>query len=170
MERARRISLLLLDVDGVLTDGSLCYDGEGEALKVFHVRDGTVIKWLQRAGVEVALLTGRESAPLRARARELGISTVMAHALKKLPVFHDFVAQRRLDPQTIAYMGDDLLDLPVLRRVGLALAPADAVPQVRAAVHWISTAPAGHGAVREAGELILKAIGKWDEITAPYDE
>jgi 3-deoxy-D-manno-octulosonate 8-phosphate phosphatase (KDO 8-P phosphatase) len=166
--RARKISLLLLDVDGVLTDGLLFYDAQGEALKAFSVHDGTAIKWLQRAGVEVALLTGRASPPLLARARELGIAEGMMDAKHKLPVFTAFLNRTGRNPETIAYMGDDLLDLPVLRRVGLALAPADAAPEVRATAHFVASSPGGHGAVREACELILKAIGKWDEIIAPY--
>jgi len=120
MEKASGIEVLILDVDGVLTDGSIYYDGSGEAIKVFNVHDGTAIKWLQRAGIEVVLLTGRESAPLFARARELGIETVMSDAKIKLPVFNDFIKERGLDPAGIAYMGDDLLDLPVLRRAGLS--------------------------------------------------
>jgi 3-deoxy-D-manno-octulosonate 8-phosphate phosphatase (KDO 8-P phosphatase) len=170
LKRAEKITLLLLDVDGVLTDGSLIYSGEGEALKTFNVHDGTAIKWLQRAGLEVALLTGRESKPLSARASELGIATVMTRAIYKLPIFTDFITARSLDPQTIAYMGDDLLDLPVMRRVGLALAPSDAAPEVRAAAHWVSSRPGGHGAVREACELILKAQNKWEQIIKPYQE
>ena len=166
--RARKISFLLLDVDGVLTDGQLLYDGEGEAMKSFSVHDGTAIKWLQRAGVEVGLLTGRESKPLFARAHELGIKEIMTNAKYKLPVFTAFLSRTGRDPETIAYMGDDLLDLPVLRRAGLALAPADAAPEVRAAAHFVASSPGGRGAVREACELILKAIGKWDEITRPY--
>jgi 3-deoxy-D-manno-octulosonate 8-phosphate phosphatase (KDO 8-P phosphatase) len=166
--RAEKIALLVLDVDGVLTDGLLYYDAQGEAMKAFSVHDGTAIKWLQRAGVEVAILTGRESKPVLARARELGIKEVMMDAKHKLPVMMAFVNRTGYDPDTIAYMGDDLLDLPVLHRVGLALAPADAAPEVRAAAHFVASAPGGRGAVREACELILKAIGKWDEITRPY--
>lgn len=168
--RASKIELLLLDVDGVLTDGSIYYGPEGELIKVFNVHDGTAIKWLQRVGVEVALLTGRESEPLFARASELGIDTVMSNVKIKLPVFNDFIKERDLDPEKIAYMGDDLLDLTVMRRVGLALAPADAAEEVRQAAHFVASKPGGKGAVREACELIIKAAGKWDEIMARYRE
>ena len=170
-ERAARIKLLLLDVDGVLTDGSLYYGAEGERLKRFYVRDGSAIVWLMRAGVEVAIISGNVSAQVDARARGLGIKTVIQGALKKLPAFKKFLKSRPdLTPDAIAFMGDDLIDLPVLRRVGLALAPADAYPAVRDAVHWVSKAKGGNGAVREAGELILKAQGKWEEATKLYRE
>jgi len=169
-EKASGIEVLILDVDGVLTDGSIYYDGAGEAIKVFNVHDGTGIKWLERAGIEVVLLTGRESAPLFARAKDLGIETVMSNAKIKLPIFTEFVKERGLDTARIAFMGDDLLDLPVLRRAGLSLAPSDAARWVRDEVDWVTGSPGGRGAVREACELILKASGKWEEITARYRE
>lgn len=170
LKKAARIEILILDVDGVLTDGSVIFDGSGEALKVFNVRDGAMIKWLQRAGVEVVFLSGRDSAPLRARARELLVAEVLSDVKIKLPAFNEFVMARKIDPARIAYMGDDLIDLPVLRRVGLSLAPADAVPEVIVQVDWVASSPGGRGAVREAGELLLRAAGKWEEITARYRE
>lgn len=169
--RAEKIKLLLLDVDGVLTDGSLYYGAEGEALKRFYVRDGSAIVWLQRTGIEVAIISGNVSPQVDARARGLGIKTVIQGALKKLPAFEEFLKSRPdLTPDQIAFMGDDLIDLPVLRRVGLALAPADAYPEIREAVHWVSEFKGGNGAVREAGELLLRAQGKWEEATKVYRE
>jgi len=168
--RASRIKLLILDVDGVLTAGSLLSGPEGEAIKTFNAHDGAGIKWLLRAGVEVAIMTGRDSPQVSARAKELGIETVIQDAKKKLPAFEKFLSAINVPPENIAFMGDDLLDLPVLRRVGLSMAPADARPEVRQAVDWVAPVPGGHGAVREACELILKAIGKWEEIIAPYAE
>ena len=170
-QRAAKIKLLLLDVDGVLTDGSLYYGAEGEALKRFYVRDGSAIVWLQRSGIEVAIISGNVSPQVAARARGLGIKTVIQGALKKLPAFEEFLSTRPdLTAEEIAFMGDDLIDLPVLRRVGLALAPADAYPEVQIEVHWVSEAKGGCGAVREAGELLLKAQGKWEEATKLYRE
>jgi 3-deoxy-D-manno-octulosonate 8-phosphate phosphatase (KDO 8-P phosphatase) len=170
-QRAAKIKLLLLDVDGVLTDGSLYYGAEGEALKRFYVRDGSAIVWLMRAGIEVAIISGNVSPQVAARARGLGIKTVIQGALKKLPAFEEFLSTRPdLTAEEIAFMGDDLIDLPVLRRVGLALAPADAYPEVQIEVHWVSEAKGGCGAVREAGELLLKAQDKWEEATKLYRE
>ena len=170
LQKARKITLVILDVDGVLTDGSLDYGPKGEALKRFYVRDGAAINWLQRAGIEVALLTGRQSPQVTARARDLGLKLVIQSALKKLPAFEKLLKKTRRSPAEVAYMGDDLLDLPVLRRVGLSLAPADAVAEVRACVDWVSSLPGGHGAVREAGELILEAQDQLAKIISPYSE
>lgn len=171
LKRAKKIRLILLDVDGVLTDGSLYYGAEGEAIKRFYVRDGSAIVWLQRSGIEVAIISGGNSPQVDARARGLGIKTVIQGALKKLPAFEEFLKDRPdLTPAEIAFMGDDLIDLPVLRRVGLSLAPSDAYPEVRRSVHWVSQAAGGNGAVREAGELLLKAQGKWEAVTALYRE
>ncbi len=170
IQKAFRVSTFLLDADGVLTDGSLYYSTDGESLKMFNVRDGSAIKWLQRAGVEVAIITGRNSEPLLSRTGELGIETVIQGAILKLPVFEDYLKRTGSSPESIAYMGDDLHDLPVLARVGLSMAPADAVEEVRQAVDWVSAFPGGHGAVREAAELILKARGEWEELIARYRE
>ncbi len=169
-QKASRIRLLLLDVDGVLTDGQIYYGKDGEAIKPFNVKDGSSIVWLKRAGIEVGILTGRVSPQVDARARDLKITTVIQGALRKLPIFEEFLKTSGMDPEHIAYMGDDLHDLPVLKRVGLAMAPADAIQAVRDAAHWTAPSPGGKGAVREAAELILKATGKWDEVTAIYHE
>jgi len=169
-EKASRIKTLMLDADGVLTDGSLYYDSRGEALKRFDVRDGSSIKWLQRAGIRIVVLTGRNSAHLAARMAELEVRDVIQGALIKLPVFQEFIKSQRLSPVEIAYMGDDLHDLPVMRRVGLSLAPADAAPEVKEQADWVAEKKGGAGAVREAAELILKAVGKWDEVTERYRE
>jgi 3-deoxy-D-manno-octulosonate 8-phosphate phosphatase (KDO 8-P phosphatase) len=125
---------------------------------------------MQRAGLEIGIMTGRISPQVDARAKELGIKTVIQGALRKLPLFNEFLEKSGLDPQTIAFMGDDYHDLPVLKRAGLGMAPADAVPEVLEIVDWTADSRGGHGAVREACELILKAAGKWDEVTALYFE
>ncbi len=168
--KASRVTMLILDVDGVMTDGSLYYSAEGEAIKMFNVKDGAAIKWLQRAGIEIAVITGRHSPQTQARADELGIKTVIQGAFKKLPVFLEFLKNSGVPAQQVAYIGDDYHDLPLLKRVGLSMAPADAIDEVKKIVDWIASVPGGRGAVREAAELILKARGKWQEISAPYYE
>jgi len=166
--KAKRIRVLVLDVDGVLSDGRITYDSEGRELKSFHVRDGAAIKWLQRFGLEVAIITGRNSQPVKVRAKELGIQQVIQGALAKLPPFEEFLKKSRLAAEAVAYMGDDLLDLPILRRVGLSAAPADAVKEVLAEVDLVTEAKSGQGAVRELAELLLKAQGHWAKLMERY--
>lgn len=153
--RARHIRLLLLDVDGVLTDGSILVGPDGLELKSFFVRDGAAIVMAQRAGIEVGFLSGRASAPTAVRAAELGVQIVVQGELDKATAFDKILAGRALEPAAVAYMGDDLLDLPVLRRVGLAAAPADAVLAVLDEVHWTSSVNGGRGAVRELVDMLL---------------
>jgi len=167
--QAKRIRALVLDVDGVLSDGRITYDSQGRELKSFHVRDGAAIKWLQRAGIEVSIITGRTSKPVLVRAKELGIKDVIQGALAKLPPFEDFLEKSKLKAEQVAYMGDDLLDLPILRRVGLSAAPADAVKEVLAEVDMVTRARSGRGAVRELAELLLKAQGHWAKLMARYE-
>ncbi len=167
-QRAARVRLLVLDVDGVLTDGRVVYDDQGREIKFFDVKDGHGLKLLQRAGVEVAWLSGRGSQANRVRAQELGVERLIEQCKVKLPALHDLMAACGVGPEQVAYMGDDLIDLPAMRAVGLALAPADAQPEARAAAHWVCTQPGGRGAVRQACELILKASGAWPEVTARY--
>ncbi len=167
-QRAAAIKLLVLDVDGVLTDGRVVYDDQGREIKFFDVKDGHGLKLLQRAGVEVAWLSGRGSQANRVRAQELGVERLIEQCKVKLPALRDLMAACGVGPEQVAYMGDDLIDLPAMRAVGLALAPADAQPEARAAAHWVCTQPGGRGAVRQACELILKASGAWLEVTARY--
>jgi 3-deoxy-D-manno-octulosonate 8-phosphate phosphatase (KDO 8-P phosphatase) len=166
--KARRIRALVLDVDGVLSDGRITYDSQGRELKSFSVRDGAAIKWLQRAGIEVSIITGRTSAPVKVRAKELGIKKVIQGALLKLPPFEAFLKKSGLSAEAVAYMGDDLLDLPILRRVGLSAAPADAVQEVLAEVDLVTEARSGRGAVRELAELLLKSQGHWAKLMERY--
>ncbi|MBI5521856.1 MAG: HAD hydrolase family protein [Desulfarculus sp.] len=168
MQRAARIKLLVLDVDGVLTDGRVVYDDQGREIKFFDVRDGHGLKLLQRGGVEVAWLSGRGSEANRVRAKELGVERLIEKCLVKLPALRELMASCQVMPEQVAYMGDDLIDLPAMAAVGLALAPADAQPQARAVAHWVCRAPGGRGAVREACELILRANGAWKEVTERY--
>ena len=167
-ERARSIRLVCTDIDGVLTTGELHYGGfEGHA-KSFHVRDGAAIKWLQRAGIPVAFISGLDSPATWARARHLGVEDCHAGSLAKGPILDELCAKCGLEPRQVAHLGDDLPDLPLLRRVGLACCPQDAVPEVRAACHWTVPVAGGRGVLRAVAEAILKAQGRWDEVVAAY--
>jgi 3-deoxy-D-manno-octulosonate 8-phosphate phosphatase (KDO 8-P phosphatase) len=166
--RARRIKLLCTDVDGVLTDGSLQYGLEPGHSKAFSVRDGAGIKWLQRAGIPVAFISGLESPSTWNRAKQLDVVDCFAGHLDKLPILEQLCAKYGLDLEEVAHVGDDLHDLPLLKRVGLAACPEDAVPEVRAASHWIVPLQGGHGVLRALVEEILKAKGLWDDVVGRY--
>lgn len=159
--RARPIRLLVLDVDGVLTDGRLYYDPRGEEGKVFHVRDGVALVEAQRAGLQVAVISGRASVAVSRRMAELGVHEVHQGVRDKMALLSDLLRRFRLTPEEVAYMGDDLPDLRLLKAVGLALTTANAVPEVRRVAHWVSRSPGGAGAVREAVEAILRARAAW---------
>ncbi len=168
MERAAKVELLLLDVDGVMTDASLIFGPDGRESKVFSSRDGLGIRLAQKSGVEVGIITARKSEAVRARAENLGITRLYQGAGKKIEVFDRIIVETGLDPIRIAYMGDDWLDLPVMRRVGLAAAVADAAPEVLEAARFISRNPGGHGAVRELCELLIVARCAYDRLLAEY--
>jgi 3-deoxy-D-manno-octulosonate 8-phosphate phosphatase (KDO 8-P phosphatase) len=168
-ERAREIKLLLLDVDGVLTDGSIIIGHDGEETKVFNVRDGVAIKWLQRQGIEVAILSGRHSKALAARAKELGIERVITGMIEKLPSFEKLLEETGLKPEQVAFMGDDIYDLPVLKRVGLSACPGDGVKEVKNICDHVCKARGGRGAVREVAELLLKSQDKWRDLLTKYN-
>ncbi len=159
MERAARIRLLALDVDGVLTDGRLYFDNDGGEMKSFSTRDGLGIRLLAEQGIETALITARKSRIVQARAENLRIRHVYQGSLRKLDAFHDLLSATGLDPDQVCYAGDDWLDLPLLGRVGLAVTPADGDRVVRDRVHWVTERPGGRGAVREICDLILAAQG-----------
>jgi YrbI family 3-deoxy-D-manno-octulosonate 8-phosphate phosphatase len=158
----------LLDVDGVLTDGLLHVGADGEAYKSFHVRDGLAVKLAQTAGLEVGLLSARTSEIVSRRAAELGIGEILQGHEEKGAAFHELLARRELAPEEVAYVGDDLHDLPVLRAVGLSVAPADAVSQVRAVVDYVTEAGGGRGCVRELVERLLVARDAWGLILRSY--
>jgi 3-deoxy-D-manno-octulosonate 8-phosphate phosphatase (KDO 8-P phosphatase) len=162
--RAAAVRLLVLDVDGVLTDGRLYFGADGEALKVFDVRDGHGVKLLREAGIEVAILSARRSPIVERRARELGITQVIQGAADKGAGFADLMRALRLPPEQCGYIGDDWPDLAALAQAGFAATVADAAPEVRRVAHWISAAPGGRGAVRQLAEFILRAQGRLDEL------
>lgn len=165
-----KIDLMVLDVDGVLTDGRVILDAEGRETKVFHVLDGAGIKYWRRVGKQVAIISGRESKAVLHRATELGIAIVKQAAKEKLPVYQSILSEMNLPEDKVAVMGDDLTDLPLLRRCGFSIAPANAVEQVRDSVDLITRATGGNGAVREAIEYILKTTGLWKSILRRYNE
>ena len=166
--RARRVKLILFDVDGVLTDGKLLLHADGSESKQYDIKDGTGIVLAQRAGIRVGFLSARMSAATQQRATQLGVTLVHQGIRSKLETYEQIAGELRLDDEQIAYMGDDVLDLGVLARVGLAAAPADAVAQVRSRVHWTSDASGGNGAARQFVELILGAQGRWDPLLLEY--
>jgi 3-deoxy-D-manno-octulosonate 8-phosphate phosphatase (KDO 8-P phosphatase) len=167
-EQLIRIRLLLLDVDGVMTDGRIIYDDHGGETKAFDVRDGHGIKLLQRAGIRVGIITGRQSAVVQRRAEELGIELVYQGVKDKLVPLREIQQKTGFVLEEIAYAGDDVIDLPVLRRVGFAATVADAVDDVKPHVHYVTHANGGRGAVRELCDLLLKETGRWGEVTARY--
>jgi 3-deoxy-D-manno-octulosonate 8-phosphate phosphatase (KDO 8-P phosphatase) len=168
LQRASRIRLLLFDVDGVLTDGVIVIHADGSESKGFHIRDGAGIVFAQRAGLSVGLLSARSSPATTHRAAQLAVRIVAQGVTSKLAAYEQIVRDAGLDDADVAYMGDDLLDLPVIARVGLAGAPADAAPEVRARAHWVSHVDGGRGAARAFIELVLRAQDRWDGMTRDY--
>jgi 3-deoxy-D-manno-octulosonate 8-phosphate phosphatase (KDO 8-P phosphatase) len=167
-EKAARVTLLLLDVDGVLTDGRIIYDADGREIKAFHVRDGHGIKMLQGAGVEVGIITGRRSAVVEVRARELGIRLLRQGARDKVSAWTDILGEKGLAPEQTAYVGDDIVDVLLMRRVGFAAAVSDADAHVVAAADYVASRRGGRGAVREIVEFLLHARGAWEAAAAKY--
>jgi 3-deoxy-D-manno-octulosonate 8-phosphate phosphatase (KDO 8-P phosphatase) len=167
-ERARLVELLLLDCDGVLTDGTAYLLPDGEEIKRFDVQDGHGIVLWRRAGFEVGILSGRGGRALERRVEELKIEYLVQRSLDKLASFTDFLAETGYAPEAICYAGDDVVDIPLLRRAGLAVAPPSAVPETLAVAHMITTREAGRGAVREIVDFLLKANGRWDELMKRY--
>jgi len=169
---ARRLKLVGLDVDGVLTDNGVYIGMVGDhpvEFKRFHIQDGIGVRMLRSAGLAVVWVSGRESAATALRARELGVDELIQDSTaRKLPAFEGLLARRRLGWEQCAFVGDDLADLPLLARVGLPIAVANGVAEVKAAARFVTTVPGGQGAVREVAELILKARGEWDDLVNKF--
>jgi 3-deoxy-D-manno-octulosonate 8-phosphate phosphatase (KDO 8-P phosphatase) len=170
--RARRVELILMDVDGVLTDGRILLlpDGRGSMheVKAFDVQDGVGITFIHRVGLRSGIITGRTSESVAARAKELGMEIIEQGTWNKLETYGKVCERAKLADSKIAFIGDDLQDLPVLRRVGFAVGVANAVPEVKEVCHLVTERTGGRGAVREALEFILRAQGKWDTIMERY--
>jgi 3-deoxy-D-manno-octulosonate 8-phosphate phosphatase (KDO 8-P phosphatase) len=166
--KAARVKLILLDVDGVLTDGAVVIYGNGSESKRFFIRDGIALVWAQRAGLRVGLLSARHSDTTQQRAAQLGITLVYQGVASKAAAYERVIADATVNDAEVAYMGDDIVDMAVLKRVGLSAAPADAVAEVRSRVDFVSAYAGGAGAVRELVETILRAQGRWDAIVAGY--
>ena len=163
-----RIRLLVLDVDGVLTDGTFWLREDGDEWKAFHATDGLGLRLLMDTGVSVALLSGRRSAIVERRARELGIERVVQGSGDKVAAIYKLGTQMGIEPVAMAYMGDDLVDIPAMRLVGFAAAPADARPEALAAAAWVAPRGGGRGAVRDLCEHLLRDMGRWDEVAARF--
>lgn len=168
LAQARAVRLLLLDVDGVLTDGTIIYTENGGEIKAFHTRDGMGLRLLRETGVEIGLITARQSAAVTRRAQDLGLTHVYQKAGNKLAIFERLLAELGLAPAEVAYLGDDWLDLPLITRVGLAAAVADAAPEVRQRAHYVTELPGGRGAVRELCDLLIEAKGMRQSLLARY--
>ncbi len=168
LDRAKRVKLLIMDVDGVMTDGRIVLDGEGNEWKFFNVKDGHGIVMLHRIGVETAIITGRTSKVVERRARELGIKHVFQGAHNKLEVYEKLKLSLGLSDEEIAYIGDDVVDMPIMKRVGFAVAVQDAHPEVKRIAHYVTEKEGGRGAVREVVELIIRAKGLWDKVMERY--
>lgn len=169
-QRLQKIRLLLLDVDGVLTDGRIIYDAQGVESKTFDVKDGHGLKMLQRAGIRVGIITGRTSKVVELRARELGIEILHQGAKQKLPPYEAILRDHGFEDREVAYVGDDLVDLPILTRVGFAVTVADGVEELREHVDYVTRKAGGRGAVREICDLLLKEGGYWASVTERYFE
>ena len=168
-EKLKRIRMLMLDIDGVMTDGRIIMDDEGRELKNFNVRDGHGLKVMQRYGIKVAIITGRQSNLVRHRAKDLDIKDVYQKVFNKKEILEKILKKHKLSPDETAFIGDDIVDIPVLKRVGFSVAVADAVDVVKKQVDYITSHKGGKGAVREVCEMILKAQEKWPEIAARYE-
>lgn len=162
LTRAAKIGLVLLDVDGVLTDGRLILGDDGQEYKAFSSQDGHGLKMLARHGVAVGVITGRTSRVVEHRVRDLGIRCLYQGCVEKLPVYRQLLEELKLAPEQSAFVGDDVVDLPIMINVGLAVAPRDAHPLVRQHAHWTTPSPGGRGCVRELCELILFAHGRYE--------
>jgi 3-deoxy-D-manno-octulosonate 8-phosphate phosphatase (KDO 8-P phosphatase) len=165
VERAKRVKMLITDIDGVMTDGRIVYSIYGDELKFFDVTDGFGISLLNRVGIKTVIMTAKKSRIVKMRGRDLKVTKVYAGFLDKTIPLGDILKRFKLDPEEICFMGDDLIDFPVLKKVGFAVSVPNAVEEVKAIAHYITSKPGGRGAVREICDLILKSQGKWEQAT-----
>ncbi len=167
-EKLKKIKLIILDVDGVLTDGRIIFDSNGVESKFFNVKDGHGLKLLKRAGYDTGIITGRESKVVEIRAKELGIDFIIQKSHNKLESLEKIIKIKNLNYEEIAYCGDDIVDIPVMKRVGVSFSVNNAVEECKNIADFVTEKYSGKGAVREIAELILKLTGKWDEIFKRY--
>jgi 3-deoxy-D-manno-octulosonate 8-phosphate phosphatase (KDO 8-P phosphatase) len=171
--RASRIKLLLMDVDGVLTNGNLYWipDAQGNMVetKGFDSQDGMGLQFMRRVGIKTGVISGRQSPATEERARQCKMAYVYQGNTEKIPMLEEILADAKIEPAEVAYIGDDLTDVVVMRRVGFAIATANARPETKAAAHWVTPSPGGNGAVRDTVELILKAQGLWQDVLKHYE-
>jgi len=166
--RARKVRMILMDVDGVLTDGRIVFSGPVDETKFFDAQDGVGIRLARNAGLEVGLITGRASQALERRARELGVTEIHQRSLRKADAFAKVLSTHRLDAGAVAFIGDDIVDLPVMRRAGFAASVPNARPEVRESAHFVSSRAGGRGAVRQILDFILMVQGRWERVTRGY--
>jgi 3-deoxy-D-manno-octulosonate 8-phosphate phosphatase (KDO 8-P phosphatase) len=167
-EKARKIKLLLLDVDGVLTDGRIIYDSRGRDMKFFDVHDGLGVYILRKAGIKTVLITAKGSRSIRPRARDMRVEEVFANITPKTRVLERILRKYKVDIREVCFVGDDLVDLCLMKRVGFPIAVFNAAPEIKQAASYITVRLGGRGAVREVAELILKSQGKWEEVIRSY--
>ena len=167
-QRAGKVRLIVLDVDGVLTDGRIHLSSGGQEGRSFYVRDGLGIRLGQRGGLTFGIISGRESTVVTERAAELGITEVRQGILDKAACLDEMTTRVGVQHDAVCFVGDDLIDVPAMRRVGLAVAPHDAAPECRAAAHHVTESAGGRGAVREIVDLVLRATGRWDDVAGPF--
>lgn len=170
LEKAKKIKLLLLDVDAVLTDGRIVYDSKGRDSKFFDVHDGLGVYLLKKAGIPTALITARGSKAIRPRARDMQVDRVFANISPKSKIIDSITKKFRVSLDEVCFVGDDLVDLCLMKRVGFAIAVFNACQEVKSLAHYITFKEGGRGAIREIAEIILKAQGKWQEVLKPYQE
>jgi len=168
-ERAKKIKLLILDVDGVLTDSRIIYDNFGDELKCFNVYDGFGMALLSRSGIKAIIITAKKTKVVMRRAKDMRVAKVYSD-YRKLKVYEKAIKKFRVKDEEVCFMGDDLVDLAVLKRVGLSVAPPEAVIEVKSACHYVTEKSGGKGAVRELIEIILKSQGLWDNVVSAYNK
>ena len=167
-ERLRKIKLVIADIDGVLTDGTIVYGDHGDEIKFFDVQDGFGMVLLHRAGLKTVIISARKSRINVRRAKEMRVTKLYQNAFDKLKVFSEVLKKFKVTPEEVCFIGDDLIDLPILKRVGFSVAVQNAVPDVKSHVHWVTEKSGGRGAVRELSDFLLKSQGRWAEVTARY--
>jgi 3-deoxy-D-manno-octulosonate 8-phosphate phosphatase (KDO 8-P phosphatase) len=168
VKKAKKVKLLLLDVDGVLTDGRIIYDSKGRDSKFFNVHDGLGVYLLKKANISTVLITAKGSRSIKPRARDMRVAEILADVSPKSSVFDKILRKYRVNPEEVCFVGDDLVDLCLMSKVGFAVAVFNAAPEIKNAAHYITQREGGRGAVREVSELILKSQGKWQEIIESY--